>query len=75
MTRLIMSKKVATTINRPKNSIIGWPDAIQFAEEQIAQAKRRIAVLEGTIYLFRERIACGEPFPNGGSDESIATRR
>jgi hypothetical protein len=40
-----------------------WADAIRFAEDQIEQAKRRIQMLEGSVRVFRERQAAGDPYP------------
>jgi len=48
-----------------------WDDAIRLAEEHIAQAQRRIAAAEGSLKLFRERKAAGEPFP-GTESLSVA---
>jgi len=48
---------------RPRTGPISWDDAICYAEEQIAQAKRRIAVLEGTVHVFRDRKQQGDAFP------------
>ncbi len=70
----MVSKKMSMVKNRPKNGPISWDDAILYAEEQIALAQRRIAVLQGTVYVFRDRKQNGERFPGTSDQPSESTK-
>lgn len=43
----------------------GWKDVISDAEEEIADAKKRIAALRASIVTFRQKMNAGEPLPEG----------
>jgi hypothetical protein len=50
-------------LNKIVESHGGWEAALLDAEEQIADAEKRVAQLKATASVIRKMIASGEPWP------------
>jgi hypothetical protein len=55
-------------LNKIVESNVGWDVALLDAEEQIADAEKRIAQLKGTASVIRKMIVAGEPWPGSQPD-------
>jgi hypothetical protein len=62
-----MSKQIVNQIGKKKlaQSVIGWEDAIQEAEEQLRRIKVQASAMRSAIRTFRHLSSVGEPFPAG----------
>ena len=47
-----------------------WELALREAERQILEHRRTIVQLQGSVRIFKGKLASGEPWPGGGVQES-----